>query len=157
MIRPMIKNDIPRVAEIQVFAYRTTDRGILSDEFLFNTMTVASRMDYFNDLLQCETDESYVFDDGIVKGFITFVPSKDWQLSSIYVDTFFQRTGVGAELMVFFEKSAAKRNSPSVCLWVLEKNNIARNFYEKLGYSPNGETSTGGLGTVEIKYIKQTI
>lgn len=41
-------SDVPRVAEIHVFGWRSTYREIVSDEFLFNKMLVSKRMAYFD-------------------------------------------------------------------------------------------------------------
>jgi len=152
--------DVPRVAEIQVFAWRTSDRGIISDEYLFRDMTVVKRIDYYKNLLINCTDENYVFDDGIIKAFITISKCKDEdmpdspQLSSIYVEPFFQRNGIGSQMIKYFEDIALQRGFSRVCLWVMKKNDNAISFYEKLGYAPDGTEFTGGLGTTEIRYIK---
>jgi putative acetyltransferase len=157
----MKTSDIPRVAEIQVFAWRIADRGILSDDYLFNFATVAKRMIFFEELINSKTDETYVYDDGIIKGFVTLCPSADddlpeaMQVSSIYIDPFFQREGIGTRLMGYTEKIAEARNVKIILLWVLEQNTIAQAFYKKLGFTPDGKTSTGGLGTVELRYIKK--
>jgi len=156
-------NDVSRVAEIQIFAWRTSERGIFSDEYLFKQMTVDKRMEYFNNMLRSSSDENYVFDDGIVKAFITMCPCSDedilasLQLSSIYVDPCFQRQGIGALLINYFEKIARQRGYEEVILWVLEKNQAAIDFYRKNGYSPDGKSSTGGLGTTEVRYRKKLL
>ena len=120
MIRAMTADDIARAAEIQVFAWRTTDRGILSDKYLFNETSVAKRMDYFDALLKENADETYIFDDGIIKAFMTICACTDedvtdaMQVSSIYVDPFFQRSGIGASLMAHCEQLAAQRKNKAV-------------------------------------------
>jgi len=154
-------DDIPRVAEIQVFAWRICERDILSDEYLFKQMTVSKRMEYFNNMLQNDSDENYVFDDGILKAFITISPCScegalaSLQLSSIYVDPCFLRQGIGAQLLGHVEEIARERDYTEVIVWVLEKNQAAIDFYKKNGYAPDGKCSTGGLGTTEARYRKK--
>ena len=124
MIRPMVLDDVPRVAEIQIFAWRTADRDIFSDEYLFKNMTVAKRIEYFENMAKNNIDENYVFDDGIVKAFITISACKDedmldaLQISSIYVDPFFQRNGIGVQLVEYCEKIAIQQDFTKVCLGV---------------------------------------
>ena len=159
MIRKLELNDIPRIAEIQIYAWRIYDRGVLSDEYLFKDMLVVKRMEYFEKSVK-NNKEIYVFDDGIVKAFLTVGQCKDedktdaFQIWSIYVDPFFQRNGMGSLLIEHFENIARQRNFTEACLWVMEHNQNARTFYEKFEYAPDGKKSTYDIGTSEIRYVK---
>jgi GNAT superfamily N-acetyltransferase len=125
MIKLMELSDVARVAEIQVFAWRANDGGIYSDEYLFKDMTVTKRMEYFENMVKNGTDENYVFYDGIIKAFMTLSPCEDGDItnalpiSSIYVDPFFQRNGIGSRLVEYYETTAIQRNIKKVSLWVL--------------------------------------
>jgi len=147
MIRAMKLSDIPRVAEIHVFGWRSAYRGIVSDEFLFNEFLVSKRMAKFEQSLK-DGAENYVFDDGIIKAFITANPCRDedkqnsFALEALYVDPYMQRQGIGGTLMAHFEKLSAERGFDDVSLWLFEKNFPARAFYEKLGYAPDGASKT---------------
>ena len=160
MIRKLELNDIPRVAEIQIYAWRIYDKGVLSDEYLFKDMLVVKRMEYFEKFVKKNNSEMYVFDDGIVKAFLTVGRCKDedkadsLQIRSIYVDPFFQRNGIGSLLIEHFENIARQRNFTEVCLWVMEHNQKARTFYEKFDYAPDGKKVTYDLGTSEMRYVK---
>ena len=69
---------------------------------------------------------TYVYDDGIVRGMIRV---DGVEVIKLYVDTFFQGRGIGAERLEFaIEKFGVN------CLWVLEKNEKAIRFYEKHGF-----------------------
>ena len=158
MIRPMKPSDVPRVAEIHVFGQRTAYRGIVSDNFLFGKMTVEKRMEYFGSYKA----EGCVYDDGIVKGFITFGPCEDedktgsFELYRIFVDPLMSGRGIGGKLAAHFEEVAIKRAYDEICLWVLEGNTKTRIFYEKLGYVPDGIKRLSGYFKVpEIRYIKK--
>jgi len=161
MIRKMELSDIPRVAEIQVICWRVSDKDVLSDEYLFKNMLVVKRMEYFKNETQNSADEIYVFDDGIVKAFLTIAPCKDedmgdaLQVWSIYVDPFFQKLGIDSLLMEHFEKNARQKNYKNVCLWVMEHNRNAKSFYEKHNYFPDGKKATYEMGTSEIRYTKK--
>ena len=159
MIRKLELNDIPRVAEIQIYAWRVSDRGVLTDEYLFKDMLVVKRMEYFEKCVK-DNDEIYVYDDGVVKAFLTVGKCKDedktsaFMMWSIYVDPFFQRNGIGSLLIEHFENIARQRNFTGACLWVMEHNQNARTFYEKFDYAPDGKKETYNLGTSEMRYVK---
>ena len=166
MIRKFDRADIPRVAEIQVFAWRYSERGIYSDESLFKDTTVVKRIEDFEDYTKDSTNSFYTFDDGIIKAFFIAYecPDEDkninnvanaLQLDSIYVDPFFQRQGIGTQIMNYIEEIAHQQNYTEICLGVLEKNENARRFYERIGYTPDGEQSTDEFGAVNLRYVKQ--
>ena len=68
----------------------------------------------------------YVFDDGLIKGFIQINRTEICQL---FVDTFFQNEGIGGELIEF-----AIREFQVDHVWALEKNIRAISFYQKHGF-----------------------
>jgi len=156
-------SDIPRKAEIHVFGWRSAYRGIVSDEHLFKNMLVSKDIERFSkDENLYVIKNSFVYDDGIIKAILTIGPCRDedkpnsFELWGIYVDPFFQRQGVGSQMVEFCEKIAVERGFNEVCIWVLEKNTNARKFYEKLGYNPDGASKLIELLSVtEVRYIKQ--
>jgi len=161
MIRPMELSDVNRAAEIHVFGWRSAYRGIVSDSFLFNEMLVSKRIGGFYNAVCNNTEESYVYDDGIIKAILTIGPCRDidklnsFELWGIYVDPFMKRQGIGSVLVRYCEEKAIERRFNEVCLWVLEKNASAREFYKKLGYSPDGSKKfINMLSVSEIRYTK---
>ena len=67
MVRKATINDLSRIAEIQVFNYRLYFYPIFrSDEYYFDELRVPSLMQEYENGL----DSLYVYDDGVVKGFI---------------------------------------------------------------------------------------
>ena len=78
-----------------------------------------------------------------------------FELWGIYVDPFMKRQGIGSVLVRYCEEKAIERRFNEVCLWVLEKNASAREFYKKLGYSPDGSKKfINMLSVSEIRYTK---
>ena len=161
MIRPMQISDIPRVAEIHVFGWRCAYRGIVSDEHLFNKMLVSKRMERFSESLQNNDYENYVFDDGIIKAFLTIGPCRDedkteaFELWGIYVDPCMQGQGIGATLVAYCESIATQRGYHEICIWTFEKNAPTRAFYEKHGYVHDGVTQiVEPYGAVGVRYCK---
>jgi GNAT superfamily N-acetyltransferase len=161
MIRAMEITDIPRVAEIHVFGWRSAYRGIASDSLLFNKMTVERRMEAFRSFVENEAAENYVYDDGIIKAFMTAGQCRDadkpdsFELWGVYVEPFMQREGIGSKMVGFCEARARERGFGEVCLWVLEKNEAARAFYEKMGYGADGKAIyLDSLDAFEVRYTK---
>ena len=161
MIRKAELLDIPRIAEIHVFGWRSAYRGIVSDEILFNKMQVSKRIPIFEKLLNENTGENYVFDDGIIKAFMTIGACRDddksgvYELCGIYVEPHMKIEGVGTAMAEHCEERAIEQGYSEICLWVLEENHSARNFYEKLGYSADGTSKyLENLAATEIRYIK---
>ena len=95
MIRKMELQDIPRAAEIQTYAWRTSYKGIYTDEYLFAETLVIKRIPYFEKMINNVEFDVFVYDDGIVKGFLIITPSKEGdkpnalQIWGIYADPFF--------------------------------------------------------------------
>jgi len=161
-------SDVPRAAEIHVFGWRCAYRGIVPDEHLFNVMSVAKRSERFEAILRDQkgsgwsTGESYVYDDGIIKGILSIGPCRDedkqsaFELGGIYIDPCLQGQGIGTALALYCEKAAVRRGYTEICLWTFEKNAAARAFYEKLGYIPDGATQTvEPYGAVGVRYHKK--
>lgn len=127
-IRPATMDDLPRIAEIEVFNYRMNFYPIFrSDEFYFGEMTVPKlmplRADFIPDIL--------VYDDGVVKGFLHYGGD---DVRRLYVEPVLQGQGIGAALLEY-----AIRELHVSRLWALEKNERAIAFYARHGFRPNGE------------------
>ena len=126
MIRPMEISDVPRVAEIHVFTWRSAYRGIISDDILFNHRSVSKSIERFSDFVRNGTHETYVFDDGIVKAFLTIGNCRDedktdaFELWAIYVDPFMQKQGIGTKFVNYCEEQAVKRGFDEVCIFDFE-------------------------------------
>ena len=162
MIRKTELADVPRISEIHVFGWRDAYRGIVPDDYLFNTMLVAKRINYFAKAVHDCLEEIYVYDDGIVKAFMTIGACRDtdmieaFELWGLYVDPFMQRQGIGTEMLDFCETKAIERGHTEVCIWVFEQNKNAIKFYETHGYSPDGtKKPIDAFAIYEVRYLKQ--
>ena len=125
-IRKAMIPDLSRVAEIYVFNNRINYFPIFKDAgFSFGKLQVVSLVDqYFK--REKILKNIYVFDDGLIKGFIQINRTEICQL---FVDTFFQNEGIGGELIEF-----AIREFQVDHVWALEKNIRAISFYQKHGF-----------------------
>ena len=128
MIRKATKEDLDRIAEIQVFNYRLYFYPIFqSDEYYFHELQVPSLMREY----ESRPDGLYVYDDGVVKGFIKI---EGTYIARLFVEPVLQNASIGSELL---EYAVAEHHADH--LWVLEKNVKAMRFYERHGFSATGE------------------
>ena len=128
MIRKATKEDLARIAEIQVFNYRLNFYPIFqSDEYYFHELQVPSLMREY----ESRPDGLYVYDDGVVKGFIKI---EGTYIARLFVEPVLQNASIGSELL---EYAVAEHHADH--LWVLEKNVKAMRFYERHGFSATGE------------------
>ncbi|MEV4532285.1 GNAT family N-acetyltransferase [Asanoa sp. NPDC049518] len=92
-------------------------------------------------------------DPGTVIGFVTIGPYRNHQdrtdldptvgeVLAIYLEPDRIGTGVGRELMRAALTELGQRGYKQVRLWVLEDNHRSRRFYEKAGFTPDGERAT---------------
>ncbi len=98
LIRAAEKKDLSRIAEIFVFNNRTNYFPIFKDEYYsFSELQVVTVIENFENYIG-RLSETYVYDDGIIRGFITV---SDGEIQKLYTDTFFQRRGIGKLLLEF--------------------------------------------------------
>ena len=130
-IRPAEQNDLIRISEIEVFNYRLNFYPIFQDdEFYFKEYTTEALTETYKmnpDMVQ----NTFVFDDGCVKGFIRV---REGVIQKLFVEPVLQGLGIGDKLLTFaVEEKSAKM------LWALEKNTRAIAFYEKHGFLKTGD------------------
>lgn len=122
-VRCATAKDLPRIAEMVVFNYRLNFYPIFqNDEFYFDELSVIHLVDRYADSL----DEVWVYDDGVVKGFIQV---KNQEIKKLFVEPVLQGQGIGSALLTF-----AIHECDARYLWALEKNVRAIRFYEGLGF-----------------------
>ncbi|MBQ7863163.1 MAG: GNAT family N-acetyltransferase [Lachnospiraceae bacterium] len=125
-IRQATPKDIARIAEIEIFNYRLNFYPIFqNDWFYFDEKQVPKEMKRY------ATEEgllrnTFVYDDGVVKGFIQLDGSK---VAKLFVEPVLQGNGIGAKLLEF-----AVTEKQANYLWALEKNVRAIRFYERHGF-----------------------
>ena len=128
MIRKATNQDLSRIAEIQVFNYRLYFYPIFhTDEYFFHELQVPSLMREY----ESQLDSLYVYEDGVVKGFIRI---EGTYIARLFVEPAFQNASVGSGLLEY-----AVREHHADHLWVLEKNVNAVRFYERHGFTATGE------------------
>ena len=127
-IRQATINDLVRIAEIFVFNYRLNFYPIFQeDTFYFEELTVFNMVESFAK----ELDSIWVYDDGVVKGFIQI---EKREVKRLFVEPVLQGKAIGTELL---EYGIAERDANH--LWALEKNIKAIAFYKRHGFDTTNE------------------
>ena len=127
-IRKATVKDLSRIAEIQIFNYRLYFYPIFkADEYYFDELQVPSLMQKY----ETEIDSVYVYDDGVVKGFIKI---EGTYIARQFVEPVLQNAYVGSQLLEY-----AIKEHHADHLWALEKNEKAIRFYERHGFIRTGE------------------
>ena len=127
-VRRANRDDLSRIAEIQVFNYRLYFYPIFkSDEYYFDELRVPALMKEYESAL----DSLYVYDDGVVKGFIKI---EGTYIAKLFVEPVLQNASIGSQLLEY-----AVREHGADHLWALEKNEKAIRFYERHGFAATGE------------------
>jgi putative acetyltransferase len=127
-IRKAESKDLARIAEILVFNYRLFFYPIFqSDEYYFDELSVPALMKKY----ETELDSLYVYDDGVVKGFIKI---EGTYIARLFVEPVLQNAAIGSRLLEF-----AVQEHRADHLWALEKNVKAIRFYARHGFFATGE------------------
>jgi len=98
-----------------------------ADKYYFEELQVPSLMQKY----EADIDSVYVYDDGVVKGFIKI---EGTYISRLFVEPVLQNASVGSKLLEF-----AINEHHADHLWALEKNEKAIRFYERHGFALTGE------------------
>ena len=129
-IRQANESDVFRISEILVFNYRLNFYPIFkNDEYYFDEMQVKRIADEINnpDFL----DNTYVYDDGVIKGFIKISGN---EIEKLFVEPVLQGQGIGRKLLDYAVYSCNVDH-----LWALEKNERAIKFYKRNGFAVTDE------------------
>lgn len=131
IIRKATEKDICRIAEIEIFNYRINFYPIFgNDRFYFDELQVSS---VINEYLSDKTflQNTYVYDDGAVKGFLLIDGT---EIKKLFVEPILQGRNIGARLLDY-----ALENHNIKFLWALEKNTGAIKFYKRHGFALTDE------------------
>ncbi len=130
-IRKAVPKDASRIAEIIITNYRMNFYPFFkNDEFYFDELNVIDMAEDYKEGTD-ELNNTYVYDDGVVKGIIRI---KGNEIEKLYVEPTFQSVGIGAQLLDF-----AVNEMGADFLWALEYNKRGIAFYRRHGFELTGE------------------
>ena len=162
MIRIANKNDIDRLAEIELFVSRYNFKDFLPNDFLYNKLSLEYMKNWISgsidDMENNKGVEYYVLEDeNIIKGYFSIgFPrnNNECELLNILIDVPFQNKKWGTLLMDYCLELVKNRGIKLISLYVYEENIIAINFYERYGFKKENKYFSEELNMNSIKYIK---
>jgi ribosomal protein S18 acetylase RimI-like enzyme len=145
-IRAITASDIPAIAALHIEGWKGAYGGIVDQAYL-DSLTVEKRIEDWTGWLAA--DESTVFlaeEQGTPAGFVVtgrtktpppgsspIRPSHSGEIYALYLAPAFWRRGIGTALLKHGARHLKEQKHGTMCLWVLDKNQRAKAFYEKMG------------------------
>jgi len=141
------------------FAYN----GIFPADYIQSRFSYEKRKDGFKRELSLGYPETAIlFKDGIPIGLFTFGKSRYGEVDDscieiwrIYLKPDYIGKGFGTELMNWGLDELRKKGYKNAILWVLEDNHRARKFYERCGFTFDGNVQTIEYGIRELRYSRE--
>lgn len=142
-IRKATADDAKGIARVHVDAWKSTYRGLVSDEYL-DSLSYESREQMWAKVIDSnkQTSEDFIIvacDGNEIVGFAAGGRSRDsadkfeGEIGAIYILEHYQRMGIGRRLMSAAVEHLFDAGIASMIIWVLRENNNAIRFYESLG------------------------
>jgi ribosomal protein S18 acetylase RimI-like enzyme len=164
-LRPARPEDAAGLACVHVAAWSATYRGVMTDAFLDAMDVERWAVGWRRQLTTPEAGVwSHVAVDGddVVRGFVVVGPARDGsddgELYAINVHPDCFGRGEGAALFAAGCAELGRRGHHQPYLMVVEQNARARHFYERHGWSWDGErveAEVGGTAITELRYRPQ--
>ncbi|BCB05389.1 GNAT family N-acetyltransferase [Bacillus sp. KH172YL63] len=132
LLRKAVLQDAKGVAHVHVESWKTTYRGIVSNEYL-QSLSKDSKEKKWSDILS-NTHHTYVceLEDGEIAGFVSFGKERsgeyEGELYAIYLLEEHQGKGIGKKLFEIAMKELKTQGFNSMWIWVL-KENPSKQFY----------------------------
>lgn len=141
------------VGFVHAMSWQRAYQGIVPQEYLAK-ITPERRADMYRKTLASSQDEYYLaFLDEQPMGMLVLGISRDADASesvgeiyAIYLLADYWDQGYGKQLMNFALSRLKELSYRTVTLWVMEKNNRARRFYERYGFVLDGSEKELVLG-----------
>ncbi|MEI9938121.1 MAG: GNAT family N-acetyltransferase [Pseudomonadota bacterium] len=162
MIRLAVLSDVDDIARLHVKTWQSAYRGHMPDAYLDGLDSSKRATMWSKAVAEPATVVLVATVAEILVGFCSLLPSRDadtspsvGEVTAIYVDPNFWRSGLGTSLIQAAFDSARQRSLSEVTLWVLTANISARAFYEARGFKTDGQTKTEqrpGFSIHETRY-----
>jgi GNAT superfamily N-acetyltransferase len=160
------QEDARSIAEIHVRAWRWAYRGLMPAELL-DGLSVEQRERMWQRNLAPEGPPNRIWvaegEEGIM-GFVATGPSQDpdataetGEVYAIYLEPEAVGTGVGRQLFSTATDDLRAAGYRTATLWVLDKNERTRRFYELAGWRPDGETKVEPWQSFELSEVRYRI
>jgi len=161
-VRRALFQDAPGIARVHVDTWRSTYRGIISDDYLDGLDYGRSQKNWEDGITDPSHRTTFFVAEDDEVGIVGFaacgrVRDNKWgysgELYAIYLNQDMQRKGSGKRLVLSVTRDLKARGLDSMLVWVLEENPYKR-FYESIGgtYVGTSEISVGGKKLKELGY-----
>jgi GNAT superfamily N-acetyltransferase len=147
-IRDATAGDAEAIAETNAAAWRTAYRGLIEQDRLDGIPVKAWARDIARNLAEIGPGSFSLVavQEGRVAGScFVLAPARDGDLGpevielvAIYVDPLQWGRGIGRALVEEAVERAEREGFGEMSLWTLRDNTAARNFYQRLGWRPDG-------------------
>jgi GNAT superfamily N-acetyltransferase len=148
-IIPAGPGDAAALAQVHVRAWREIYVGLLPASFLTGMNEAAYTRRWRAALMAPEPPETVLCAEGAT-GLVAYgagsVANGRAQVSTLYVVRSAQGRGLGKALLGSLARVFATRGATSLRLWVLNGNEPAHRFYDRLGGAPGAARTVGGWG-----------
>ncbi len=159
--RAMAASDARHVASIQVRAWQTAYRGIIDPGTLRDLRPIAKTRKWLRRLQQGQ-DAWVCQSDGKILGYSLIGPGGDRDLEqgfagevfALYVDPQMQGRGVGRALLARSFAELERHGFLWAVVWVLEANDPARRFYERVGLQADGAWRRTPIGNQRLPIVR---
>jgi len=151
-------DSLDEISRIYALSWKKAYRGIIPDGYLDSISETR-----WSALLKIKSKRLLLaVEDGKIIGVSTYEAARDKKMSgwgeiiSLYLLPSHYRKGVGTVLFSAVVNELLHDGYDRIYLWVLEENKAARDFYEKNGFSFNGDINAdniGGIAVNEVRYI----
>jgi ribosomal protein S18 acetylase RimI-like enzyme len=159
IVRDLRPGEARRFEEIRIAGWPAAYQGILVQAVLraavLDEERVAWRERWLADPPGGEVTLVAEVDGEVAAGaYLRPTAAGEAELASLYVDPVRRRRGLGQPLL---EEGFRRMPQQQQVLWVLEDNVVARRFYERLGFAPDGGRQVLPLegDPVEVRYRRE--
>ena len=148
-IVPAGPSDCGALARVHVRSWRETYLGLLPEPMLAQMSVAAHTRRWARLLMAPEPPEFVLCAEGVsgLVGYCSgFAGAGRAEVSTLYILGLAQNRGLGQRLLSSMARVLAAREARSLRLWVLDGNQRARGFYERLGGKAGASRPVNGWG-----------
>lgn len=161
-IRRGIEEDSEIISKIYAESWKCAYKGMVPDEYLKDLKDDFWVEKFKNWISEGNLNVKIIYADDKAAGAIAYGKSRDDKFSdyaeiwSFYLIPEYYRKGLGTKLMKSVLCEMRDEGYKHCYLWVLETNNNARRFYEKIGFRSNNDKCHSKIlnkDLIDIRYV----
>jgi ribosomal protein S18 acetylase RimI-like enzyme len=136
VIRVALAPDARAIAEVHIASWQAAYRGMIPDRVLDGLSVDEREQRWAGQIADPEAFVLVAEEGGRIAGFCCTLlpPGAQAEIPALYLHPDFWRGGIGTALQAAAVEELRARGYREVVLWVLELNEGARAFYERLGF-----------------------